>query len=147
MKVTGGCINRNELYITTELPYAFQRSNKTGKSTIDLTLLRFLKNEQVKAKELEHSKSGHLAIEVLIEDTQNNLKHQAKFKTKNTNWENWQKHLTPHLSHYIDKFPDNSTEGEIETQTNLLTDIIVTTDTEYFGLIQASKKKKERVVE
>ena len=145
MKVTGGCINRNELYITTELPYAFQRSNKTGKSTIDLTLLRCLKNEQVKAKELELIKSGHLAIEVLIEDTQNNLKHQPKFKTKNANSENWQKHLTPHLSNYIDKFSDNSTEGETEMQTNLLTDIIVTTATEYFGL--ASKKKKESVVE
>ena len=112
-----------------------------------MTLLRCLKNEQVKAKELELIKSGHLAIEVLIEDTQNNLKHQPKFKTKNANSENWQKHLTPHLSNYIDKFSDNSTEGETEKQTNLLTDIIVTTATEYFGLIQASKKKKERVVE
>ena len=110
-------------------------------------MVRCLKNEQVKAKELELIKSVHLPTEALIEDTQNNLKHQPKFKTKNANWKNWQKHLTPRLSNYIDKFPDNSTEGEIKKQTNLLTDIIVTTATEYFGLIQASKKKKERVVE
>ena len=117
-----------------------------------MTLLRCLKNEQVKAKELEHIKSGHLAIEVLIEDTQNNLKHQAKFKTKKYKLGKLTKiqqqilkmYLkTPHLSNYIDKFPDNSTEGEIETQTNLLTDIIVTTATQYFGIIQASKKKRK----
>ena len=105
-------------------------------------MVRCLNNEHVKAKELELIKSRHLAIDVLIEDTKNNLKHQPKFKTKNTNWDNWQKHLTSHLSNYIDKFLDNSTENEIVKQTNLLTDIIATTATGYLGLIQASKKKK-----
>ena len=47
-----------------------------------------LKNVQVKAKEFKLFKSGHLAIEVLIEDTQNNLKLQPKLKTKNANWDN-----------------------------------------------------------
>ena len=105
-------------------------------------MVRCLNNEHVKAKELELIKSRHLAIDVLIEDTKNNLKHQPKFKTKNKNWDNWQKHLTSHLSNYIDKFLDNSTENEIEKRTNLLTDIIATTATGYLGLIQASKKKK-----
>ena len=80
-----------------------------------MTFVRGSKNVQViKAKEFEFIKSGHLAIEVLIEDTQNNLKHQPKFKTKNANWDNWQKHLTPHLSNYVDNLPDNITEDEIE---------------------------------
>ena len=47
------------------------------------------------------------------------IKHQPKFETKNVNWDNWQKHLTPHLSNYIDNFPDVITEDEIEKQTNL----------------------------
>ena len=51
-------------------------------------MVRCLNNEHVKAKELELIKSRHLAIDVLIEDTKNNLKHQPKFKTKNTNWDN-----------------------------------------------------------
>ena len=64
-----------------------------------------MKNVQVKAKEFEPIKREHLAIEVLIEDTETNLK-QPKFKAKNANWENWQKHLTPHLSNYLDNFQD-----------------------------------------
>ena len=74
-------INRHEFYITTELPFTFKRSNNTGKKIIDLTSVRSLKNVQVKAKEFEPIKSGHLAIKVLIEDTKKNLKHQPKFKT------------------------------------------------------------------
>ena len=41
-----------ELYITTELPYTFKRSNNSGKIRIDLTFVKVLKNGQVKAKEL-----------------------------------------------------------------------------------------------
>ena len=96
-----------------------------------------MKNVHVKAKEFELFKSGHLAIRVLIEDTQNNKKHQPKFKAKIANCENSQKHLTPHLSNSIDKFQDVITAGEIEKQTNLLANIIVTTANEYFGLTQA----------
>ena len=45
-------INGYELYITTELPYTFKRSNNSGKIRIDLTFVKVLKNGQVKAKEL-----------------------------------------------------------------------------------------------
>ena len=99
-------ISRHKLYITTELPCTFKKSNNNGKVTIDLTFVRDFKNAQVKAKQFELIKNGYLAIEVLIEDTQNNMKHQPKFKAKNANWDNWQKYLTPHLSNYIDNFPD-----------------------------------------
>ena len=81
-------INRNKFYITTELPHNFKRSDKTGKSIIYLIFVRGLKNVQVKAKEFELIKSWHQAIEVLIEVTQNNIKHQPKFKTTNANWDN-----------------------------------------------------------
>ena len=130
-------INRYELYITTELLYTSKRSNNSGKIRIDLTFVQGLKNVHVKAKEFELFKSGHLAIRVLIEDTQNNKKHQPKFKAKIANCENSQKHLTPHLSNSIDKFQDVITADEIEKQTNLLANIIVTTANEYFGLTQA----------
>ena len=55
-----------------------------------------MKNVQFKAKGFELTKSGHLPIKVLIEDTENNKKHQLKFKTKSANWDNWPKHLIPH---------------------------------------------------
>ena len=42
---------------------------------------------------------------IFIEDTENNIKHQPKFKTKNANWDNWPKHLIPHLKNYTDNFP------------------------------------------
>ena len=103
-KLLGELINRHELCITTELSYPFKRSNNTGKSTIDLTFIRSLKNLQVKIKKFELIKSGHVAIDVLREYTQNNIKHQPKFKTKNANLNNWQKHLIPHLNNYTDNF-------------------------------------------
>ena len=47
-------INRHKLYIITKyhhrITITFKRSNNTGKSTINLTFVRGLKNVQVKAK-------------------------------------------------------------------------------------------------
>ena len=83
-------INGYELYITTELPYTFKKCNNSGKIRIDLTFVKVLKNVQVKAKEFELIKIGHLAIEILIEDTQNNkdinqsLKQETGIIGKNT---------------------------------------------------------------
>ena len=67
------------------------------------------------------------------------MKNQSKFKAKNANSYNWQKYLTPHLSNYIDNFPDVIIEDKMEKEASLLTDIIVTGVTEYFGVTQASK--------
>ena len=67
-------INRHKLYITTELPYTF---NPITLCMIDLTSVRGLKHVQVMCTEFEFIKSGHLAIEVLIEDPQ-----QLKTPTK-----------------------------------------------------------------
>ena len=75
-------INRQKFYITTELPLTFKDPNNIGKRIIRLTFVRGLKNVQVKAKEFELIKIGHQAIEVLIDVTKNNIKHQPKFKQK-----------------------------------------------------------------
>ena len=109
-----------------------------------MTFVSGLKNVQVKVKECELIKSGHLAIEVLIEDTQNNLKHKPKFKTKKVQTGIIGKNTSAHLSNCIDNFPDNITEDQIKKPTDLSTNIIVTTVNEYFGLIQASKKIKKK---
>ena len=86
-------INRQKFYITTELQLTFKDSNNTGKRIIHLNFVRGLKNVQVKAKEFQLIKIGHQAIEVLIHVTQNNVKHQSKFKTKNENWDISSKNL------------------------------------------------------
>ena len=46
----------------------------------------------LKPRNLNLTKVGIKAIEILIELTQNNIKNQPKFKTKNSNWNNRQKH-------------------------------------------------------
>ena len=79
-------INRHGFYIATELPYTFKRLDNTGKSTIDLTFARGLQNIKIQAKEFDFIKTGHQAIKILIEDTQNNSINQPKFKTKNADW-------------------------------------------------------------
>ena len=79
-------INRHGFYIATELPYTFKRLDNTGKSTVDLTFVRGLQNIKIQAKEFDFIKTGHQAIKILIEDTQNNSINQPKFKTKNADW-------------------------------------------------------------
>ena len=55
-------INRHGLNIATDAPYTFKRLDNSGKSTIDLTLTRGLKNVKVKTKEIETIKTEHQAI-------------------------------------------------------------------------------------
>ena len=74
--ITGGYNKQTQTLHHHRITIHFQ-SNSTGKCTIDLTSVRGLKNVLVKSKEFELIKSGHLAIEVLIEDTQ-----QLKTSTK-----------------------------------------------------------------
>ena len=60
-KTVEGIINRHGLNIATDVPYAFKRRDNSGKSTIDLSLTRGLKNVKVKTKEI---KTEHQAIEI-----------------------------------------------------------------------------------
>ena len=52
-------INRHSLNIATDAPYiyTFKRCDNSGKSTIDLTLNRGLKNVKVKTKETDNKNS------------------------------------------------------------------------------------------
>ena len=51
-------INRHGLNIATDAPYTFKRRDNSGKSTIDLTLTRGLKNVKVETKEIETIKTA-----------------------------------------------------------------------------------------
>ena len=62
-------INRHGFYIITTTDITYQQSvmaSKSGKSTIDLTLTRGLKNIKV-VKKCYLNKTSHKAIKVLIE--------------------------------------------------------------------------------
>ena len=83
-------INRHGLYITTNTGFTSQKStmvNNSGKSTIDLTLTRGLKNIKVVTKDITLIKTKHKAIEILIEQ-EPSFKPNPKFKTKNADCEN-----------------------------------------------------------
>ena len=77
--------NRHSLNIATDAPYTFKQHN-SGKSTIDLTLTKGLKNVKVKTKEIETIKTEHQAIEINIEGKDETIISSPKFKTKNANW-------------------------------------------------------------
>ena len=62
-------INHHGLYIATNTDFTYQQSTvvrKSGKSTIDITLNRGLKNIKVVTKDFTLIKTRHKAIEILI---------------------------------------------------------------------------------
>ena len=75
-------INRHGLNIATDAPYTFKRRDNSGKSTIDLTLTRGLKNVKVKTKEIETIKTEHQAVEINVEGKDETIISNPKFKTK-----------------------------------------------------------------
>ena len=113
-------INRHNLFIATDVPYTFKRQDNTGKSTIDLSFIRGISNVSIKTKEFELIKTGHLAVEIHIQDSKKNTITQPKFKTKDADWTKWQKHLSPHFYKYINSFPEYITEEEKDNQANIL---------------------------
>ena len=56
-KTVEGILNRHGLNIATDAPYAFKQCDNSGKSTIDLSLTRGLKNIKVKTKEIKTASS------------------------------------------------------------------------------------------
>ena len=76
-------IKRHGLSIATGAPYTFKQRDDSGKSTIDLTLNRGLKNVKVKTKEIETIKTEHQTIEINIEGNDETIISNSKFKTKN----------------------------------------------------------------
>ena len=135
-------INRHGLNIATDAPYTFKRRDNSGKSTIDLTLTRGLKNVKVKTKEIETIKTEHQAIEINIEGKDETIISSPKFKTKNVNWAEWKESLKPHLEDYLEEFPTEITEEEIDNQTKKLTDVI-NNATLFFGQTESIKKESK----
>ena len=78
--------------------------SNSGKSTIDLTLIRALKNIEVVAKYFTLIKTRHRAIEILIE-LEPSFKPNPKFKTKIADWEKWKQFLQAPLEDYSKNFP------------------------------------------
>ena len=78
--------------------------SNSGKSTIDLTLTHGLKNIEVVTKDFTLIKTRHKAIEILIEQGPS-FKPNPKFRTKNTDWEKWEKFLQAPVEDYSPNFP------------------------------------------
>ena len=99
-------INRHGFYIITTTDITYQQSvmaSKSGKSTIDLTLTRGLKNIKV-VKKCYLNKTSHKAIKVLIEQ-EPSFKPNPKFRTKNADQEKWKQFLQAPVEHYSTNFP------------------------------------------
>ena len=147
-------INIHSLSIATDAPYyilympymayTFKRCDNSGKSTIDLTLTRGLKNVKVKTT-TETIKTEHQAIEINTEGKDETIISNPKFKTKNANGAEWKESLKPYLEDYLEEFPTEITEEEIDNQTKKLTDVI-NNATLFFGQTE-SIKKEQRLVE
>ena len=139
-------INRHGLYIATDLDFTYQQSvqvSNSGKSTIDLTLSRGLQNVKVAAKNLDLIKTRHQAIEILIEEDIDQ-KQNPRFKTKNADWEEWKKVLQPKLEEYHANFPREISPEVIDQQANNLTNLIVESATDFFGLTEITKNTPKR---
>ena len=134
-------INRHSLNTATDAPYTFKQCDNSGKSTIDLTLTKGLKNVKVKTKEIETIKTEHQAIEINIEGKDETIISSPKFKTKNVNWAEWKVSLKPHLEDYLEEFPTEIT-GE-DNQTKNLTEIVINNATLFFGQTEATKKESK----
>ena len=134
-------INIHSLSIATDAPYTFKRCDNSGKSTIDLTLTRGLKNVKVKTT-TETVKTEHQAIEINTEGKDETIISNPKFKTKNANGAEWKESLKPYLEDYLEEFPTEITEEEIDNQTKKLTDVI-NNATLFFGQTESIKKESK----
>ena len=84
-KLLEDIINRHNLFIATDADFTHHQSasiNKSGKSTIDLTLARGLANVEITTKDFDLINTRHKAVEIYIPGTSQN-KQTPKFRTKN----------------------------------------------------------------
>ena len=92
-KLLEDIINRHNLFIATDADFTYQQSasiNKSGKSTIDLTLTRGLANVKITTKDFDLINTRHKAVEIYIPEASQN-KQTPKFRTKNAVWKDWEK--------------------------------------------------------
>ena len=97
-------------------------------------------NSRKSTKEIEKIKTEHQAIEINIEGKDETIKSSPKFKAENANQEEWKESLKPHPEDYLEEFPTEITEEEVDNQTKKLTDIIINNATLFFGQTEATKK-------
>ena len=131
--------------IATYADFTYQQSasiNKSGKSTIDLTLTRGLANVKITTKDFDLINTRHKAVEIYIPEASQN-KQTPKFRTKNAVWKDWEKTLEPKLLEYFNSFPNEISHEILDQQVEILTMLIQTSATDFFGLTEASNKKSK----
>ena len=142
-------IQHHGLYIATNVDHTYHHSplcDTSGKSTIDLTLTRGIRNVNIKTIDMDLSniKTRHKAIEIQIEEKNLNLLSKIPhFKTKNAKWNQWANTLDKNLESFFNSFSKEISENIVEERAVTLTDIIVTTATNFFGLTETSKKESK----
>ena len=114
--------------------------NISGKSTIDLTLTRGLKDMKVVTKDFTLIKTKRKAIEILIEQ-EASFKRNPKFRTKNADFEKWKQFLQAPLEDYSTNFPLEISKKVIDQQVNKLTELIVGSAASFFGLTEISNQR------
>ena len=141
-------IQRHGLYIATNTNYTYHHSeifDNSGKSTIDLTLTRGIKNINIQTFNIEEIKTRHKAIIITVGE-QTNLKcsKTSHFKTKNANWDQWQNFLENNLiKHFVSSYPKEISETIIDKQACLLTEVIVESAKHFFGMTEISTKESK----
>ena len=74
-KLLEDIINRHNLFVATDADFIYQQSasiNKSGKSTIDLTLTRSLANVKITTKDFDLINTKHKGVEIYIPDASQN---------------------------------------------------------------------------
>ena len=144
-KLLEDIINHHNLFIVTDAEFTYQQSasiNKSGKSTIDLTLIRGLANVRIAIKGFDLINTRHKAVEIYIPEASQN-KQTPKFRTKNAVWKDWENTLEPNLLEYFNSFPNEICHEIFDQQVEILTMLIQTSATDFFGLTEASNKKSK----
>ena len=137
-------INQHGLYIKTNTGFTYQQYtmvSNSGKSSVDLTLTRGLKNIKLVTKDFTLIKTRHKAIEILI-DQEPSFNPNPKFRAKNADWEKWKQFLQAPLEDYSLNFPLKTLEKIIDQQVKKLTDLIVGSATTFLDHTEILNKKK-----
>ena len=141
-KLLQDIISRHNLFIARDADFTYQQSasiNNSGKSTIDLTLTCGLANVKITTKDFYLINTRHKAVEIYIPEASQN-KQTPKFRTKNAVWKDWEKTLEPKLLEYFNSFPNEISHEILDQQVEILTMLIQTSATDFFGLTQTSNK-------
>ena len=78
-------INEHNLFRLTDVDQTYHHSDlneNTGKSTIDLTLVRGLSNLHIRTRAFDLIKTQHMAIEISVNEQGKKEKRNTYFRTK-----------------------------------------------------------------